>query len=104
MNAADCYVRPALLDHLTIIADRSSLKNLSVRDFFYQDSRFNPEIDQKTKYRTRSILCMPIKDSNDEVIGVAQAINKRSMIDEPFNEHDEKVCCVVILSVCFASA
>jgi len=34
---------------------------------------------------------MPIKDSNDEVIGVAQAINKTSIHDEPFNEHDEKV-------------
>jgi hypothetical protein len=34
---------------------------------------------------------MPIKNSNGEVIGVAQAINKASIKDEPFNEHDEKV-------------
>ena len=30
--------------------------------FHQQDSRFNQEIDKKTGYRTRSILCMPILD------------------------------------------
>lgn len=34
---------------------------------------------------------MSVKDFNGEVIGVAQAINKASPKDEPFNEHDEKV-------------
>ena len=26
----------------------------------YQDERFNPAFDQKTGFRTRSILCMPV--------------------------------------------
>lgn len=56
-----------------------------------QDPRFNSEIDVKMGYKTRSILSMPIKDSEGEVIGVAQAINKISVKDEPFDEHDEKV-------------
>ena len=30
--------------------------------FFHQDPRFNQEIDLKTGYHTRSILCMPITD------------------------------------------
>ena len=30
--------------------------------FPQQDSRFNQEIDKKTGYHTRSILCMPIRD------------------------------------------
>ena len=34
---------------------------------------------------------MPIKDADGEVVGVAQAINKISVKDEPFDEHDEKV-------------
>ena len=34
---------------------------------------------------------MPIKDNDGEVIGVAQAVNKMSIRDMPFNEHDEKV-------------
>src|SRR5438874_9359155 len=27
----------------------------------YRDRRFNPEIDRQTGYRTRNILCMPLK-------------------------------------------
>ena len=42
-------------------------------------------------YKTRSILSMPIKDCSGRVIGVAQAVNKSSVQEEPFNEHDEKV-------------
>ena len=34
---------------------------------------------------------MPIKDLDGQVIGVAMAINKLSVKDEPFDEHDEKV-------------
>ncbi|XP_041363475.1 dual 3',5'-cyclic-AMP and -GMP phosphodiesterase 11-like [Gigantopelta aegis] len=57
----------------------------------YQDPRFNSDIDVQMGYKTRSILSMAIKDSEGEVIGVAQAINKNSFKDEPFDEHDEKV-------------
>lgn len=41
----------------------------------YENALFNQAIDKKTGYRTRAILCMPIK-SNDQVIGVIQLINK----------------------------
>ncbi|CAK7308303.1 Dual 3',5'-cyclic-AMP and -GMP phosphodiesterase 11A [Vulpes lagopus] len=56
----------------------------------YQDRRFNDEIDKLTGYKTKSLLCMPIRSSDGEIIGVAQAINK---IPEgaPFTEDDEKV-------------
>lgn len=42
--------------------------------YFYcqQDERFNHDIDTLTGYRTRTLLCMPIKDFNGDVIGVAQ--------------------------------
>ncbi|XP_075861512.1 dual 3',5'-cyclic-AMP and -GMP phosphodiesterase 11A-like [Microcebus murinus] len=55
----------------------------------YQDRRFNDEIDKLTGYKTKSLLCMPIRSSDGEIIGVAQAINK---IPEgaPFTEDDEK--------------
>lgn len=59
--------------------------------YLFQDPRFNSDIDVQMAYKTRSILCMAIKDSDGEVIGVAQAINKISVRDEPFDEHDEKV-------------
>ena len=53
----------------------------------YQDQRFNQEVDIMTGYRTRSMLCNPIKDSNGDVIGVAQVINKAN--DAPFSQNDE---------------
>lgn len=56
---------------------------------FLQDERFNCEIDSLTGYRTKALLCMPIKDSGGDVIGVAQVINK--MNGECFSEIDEKV-------------
>ncbi|XP_031627073.1 dual 3',5'-cyclic-AMP and -GMP phosphodiesterase 11-like isoform X2 [Contarinia nasturtii] len=55
----------------------------------YQDERFNRDIDLQTGYRTKALLCMPIKDSSGVVIGVAQVINKLNC--ERFTENDEKI-------------
>ncbi|XP_019274132.1 cGMP-specific 3',5'-cyclic phosphodiesterase isoform X4 [Panthera pardus] len=62
---------------------------LNIKDA-YEDPRFNAEVDQITGYRTQSILCMPIKNHREEVVGVAQAINKRSGNGGTFTEKDEK--------------
>lgn len=56
----------------------------------FQDSRFNREIDALTGYRTRALLCMPIKDCNGDVIGVAQVINKLGN-EGQFTVQDEKI-------------
>ena len=53
----------------------------------YEDSRFNQEVDRRSGYRTRSILCMPIK-AGKEVVGVIQLLNKDY---GPFNDEDEEV-------------
>lgn len=58
--------------------------------FPLQDARFNREIDALTGYRTRALLCMPIKDCNGDVIGVAQVINKLGG-EGQFTTQDEKV-------------
>src|SRR5262249_15774946 len=42
----------------------------------YNDPRFNPQIDQQTGYRTRSILCIPVVNKLGERIGVTQVLNK----------------------------
>ena len=42
------------------------------------DNRFNPDVDLKSGYRTKSVLCFPIQNSRDEVIAVIQLINKLS--------------------------
>jgi GAF domain-containing protein len=44
----------------------------------YSDVRFDASCDKQTGYRTRAILCMPIKNADDgTTIGVITAINKR---------------------------
>ena len=45
-----------------------------------------------TGYRTRTMMCHPILDSNQEVIGVAQVINKGGHeASAPFRSTDEAV-------------
>jgi phosphoserine phosphatase RsbU/P len=58
---------------------------VNIRDA-YLDPRFNPEIDKITGFHTTSMLCMPLKDKEDEIIGVFQLLNKRN---GSFNEEDE---------------
>lgn len=58
--------------------------------FLSKDRRFNDEIDKLTGYKTKSLLCMPIRNSDGEIIGVAQAINKTPG-GAPFSDDDEKV-------------
>ncbi|MEM8754725.1 MAG: GAF domain-containing protein, partial [Pseudomonadota bacterium] len=43
----------------------------------YGDDRFNDEIDRKTGFRTENLICAPIRTAKDEVIGVAQMLNKK---------------------------
>ena len=52
----------------------------------YSDPRFNPEVDIKTGYKTKTILCMPIMNNNGEIIGAFQVLNK---IDGVFTKNDE---------------
>ncbi|WNZ23446.1 GAF domain-containing protein [Leptolyngbya sp. NK1-12] len=53
----------------------------------YEDPRFDPSVDQRTGYRTRTILCMPVFNSNKTLIGVTQLINKHQGC---FNASDEE--------------
>ncbi len=42
-----------------------------------KDEHFNPNIDKETGFRTRNMICTPIRTSTDEIIGVAQVLNKK---------------------------
>ena len=52
-------------------------KSISVKDA-YQDPRFDAEWDRRTGYRTRSTLCVPLKNQHGRSIGVIQVLNKRT--------------------------
>lgn len=44
----------------------------------YADPRFDPSVDAATRFTTVSAVCVPIVDAQGEVVGVLQAINRRS--------------------------
>src|SRR5688572_17464992 len=54
----------------------------------YTDTRFQPAVDLRSGYRTRSILCTPMRNSLGAIVGVLQVLNKRS---GPFTHGDEEL-------------
>lgn len=54
----------------------------------YNDPRFNPEVDRRTGYRTRTILCAPLVNRDGEVIGIIQVLNKHTGL---FTSGDEEL-------------
>lgn len=54
----------------------------------YADARFSPAVDRRSGYRTRSILCVPLRDQQGATIGVVQVLNKRQGV---FDREDEEL-------------
>lgn len=52
----------------------------------YRDQRFDPAWDQKTGYRSRSMLCAPMRNRTGGRMGVVQCLNKRNGV---FHVEDE---------------
>jgi len=52
----------------------------------YADPRFDPDTDAKTGYRTRTVLTLPVLDTEGEIVAVLQALNKR---EGTFTRQDE---------------
>ncbi len=57
-------------------------------DDAYADPRFNPEMDRRTGFRTRTIMAVPLLDARGEVFAVAQVLNRRD--GRPFDAADER--------------
>jgi phosphoserine phosphatase len=54
----------------------------------YADSRFNPEIDKKTGFKTRNMLTFPLVGVDRNPVGVLQVLNK---ISGPFDSSDQEL-------------
>ena len=61
--------------------------------------RFSEEIDAKTGFETKSILCCPLTNREDKVIGVIEVLNKRN--ETRFTADDEKT--MKVLTLIFSS-
>ena len=42
----------------------------------YSDPRFNASVDERTGYRTESVVCAPVRTMTGDLIGVMQSLNK----------------------------
>ncbi len=51
----------------------------------YGDERFQPAVDLKSGYRTRTVLCVPMKNPSGAITGVLQCLNKQG---GPFTQSD----------------
>jgi GAF domain-containing protein len=73
-----------------------------------QRVRFDASFDEGAGYRTKSVLCVPVRNFEDAIVGVLQLINRKPsfdvvltpgvLMDElvvPFDEHDEEILCAL---------
>ena len=83
------------------IAGTVALKGtpLNIEDV-YLHPEFSPEYDKKTNYRTRAMLCVPLK-VHGKIIGVIQVINK---LTKPFVFSPEELEMLVTISSSVAVA
>ena len=51
----------------------------------YADPRFEPDIDRRLGFKTRQLMCLPIRNEGGDIIGVLQLLNKA----EGFTDEDE---------------
>src|SRR5689334_19162930 len=47
-------------------------------DDCYADPRFNPEIDRRTGYHTKSLITVPLIGLDDKLVGVLQMLNSKA--------------------------
>jgi signal transduction histidine kinase len=44
----------------------------------YDDPRFDPSVDQRSGFRTRSVMAVPIRGRDERVLGVIEVLNRRT--------------------------
>ncbi len=65
----------------------------------YEDSRFYTRIDEKSNFRTRNILCIPIENREGNLIGTLQTLNKGT---GDFKEEDTELLILISYYVAIA--
>ncbi len=71
-------------------------KTVNISDA-YNDPRFNKKIDNKSGYKTKSILAIPLINKNKDVVGVFQAINK--LDNDCFTDEDVNLLQYIVLYI-----
>lgn len=68
------------------VAQTGQPVNIPFDLYDHPDSDMARQTDEKTRYRTCSLLCMPVLGSDGELLGVTQLVNKRKLGN--FQEYD----------------
>lgn len=76
------------LDGRSLAAEVARAGQLLRIDAPYDDPRFDPSVDARSGFRTRSMLVTPIDARDRRRLGVLQAVNDR---EGPFQEEDERL-------------
>src|ERR671914_1076477 len=66
----------------------------------YEHPLFFKEVDQKIGYRTKTLLAVPIRNSRGEIIGVGEAINKKTGM---FTDQDAEIFRSLAAHICDAT-
>ena len=75
-----------------LTGDKLKIENVNL------DKRFNNEIDKITNFKTHNMLCYPLKDKNEKIFGVIQALNK---IKNDFDKDDLELMDILSKQVSF---
>ena len=70
-----------------------NIKDVSTHPMFKKD------VDKSSGYVTKNMLCFPLKNKEDEVIGVLQLLNSKN---GAFSEHDEEVLSMISINTAIA--
>lgn len=65
------------------VAQTGQPVNIPFDLYDHPSSEIARKTDEKTRYRTCSLLCMPVLGSDGELLGVTQLVNKRKLGDYP---------------------
>jgi signal transduction protein with GAF and PtsI domain len=69
-----------------MVAQTGQSVNIPFDLYDHPNSEIARKTDEKTHYRTCSLLCMPVLGSDGELLGVTQLVNKRKLGD--FGEYN----------------
>jgi GAF domain-containing protein len=61
----------------------------------YADPNFDSQYDQRTGYKTRSMLCVPVRNANNMIVGVMQVLNKIGSDKACFSDVDEEILTIL---------
>jgi transcriptional regulator with GAF, ATPase, and Fis domain len=75
-------------DNKGIVGEVLSTRDTIFVDDAYSDPRFNQKVDQESGYKTDNLLCSPLCDGTDALIGAFEVINKH---EGHFDEADARI-------------